>query len=163
MIKILFVCKGNICRSPTAEGVFRKRVEQAGLTNLIGIDSAGTHHCHVGKQPDDRTRAVAKRRGVDLDGMRARCLRSEDFQEFDYILTMVRKNLARINMDYPEQQLEKAQLFLDYGKPYSEKDVPDPYYGGHDDFERVLDIIEEKAGELLEYLIEKHALRSCIN
>lgn len=150
-ISVLFVCMGNICRSPTAEGVFRYHAEQAGLADRLEIDSAGTHAYHVGEPADHRARAAAERRGMSLDGIRARRVSAQDFQRFDYIIAMDQENLARLRDEAPEEHSARLHLFLEFAAG-SETDVPDPYYGGAAGFERVLDLVEDASRGLLETL-----------
>lgn len=150
-ISVLFVCMGNICRSPTAEGVFRYHVEGAGLAEHIDIDSAGTHAYHVGEPADRRARAAAERRGMSLDGIRARRVKSDDFERFDHILAMDEDNLARLADEAPAEHRHKLRLFLEFAKN-GEREVPDPYYGGAAGFERVLDLVDEASRGLLETL-----------
>jgi len=150
-IKILFVCMGNICRSPTAEGVFRFHAEQAGMAERLYIDSAGTHAYHTGEPPDRRARAAAERRGMSLEGISARRVSNEDFERFDYIIAMDEDNLARLHDEAPEEHHTKLSLFLEFGES-GEREVPDPYYGGSAGFERVLDLVEEASRGLLETL-----------
>ena len=140
---------GNICRSPTAEGVFRHHVTEAGLAGYIVADSAGTHAYHVGEPPDRRARAAAERRGILLDEIRARRVRPDDFSLFDHILAMDRDNLALLRDQADEEHHEKIRLFLDYSGG-REIEVPDPYYGGAAGFERVLDLVEDASKGLLE-------------
>ncbi|NIV18805.1 MAG: low molecular weight phosphotyrosine protein phosphatase [Woeseiaceae bacterium] len=154
-ISVLFVCMGNICRSPTAEGVFRQRVADAGLADRIHTDSAGTHAYHVGEPPDHRARSAAERRGVSLEDLRARRVSSEDFERFDYVIAMDRDNLALLVEQSDPRHHEKIQLFLDFSKS-AEDEVPDPYYGGAAGFERVLDLVEDASIGLLQVLREKH-------
>ena len=145
---VLFVCMGNICRSPTAEGVFRHHVNEAGLAEEIRVDSAGTHAYHVGEPPDRRSEAAASRRGVSLDGIRARKVADEDFEQFDYIIAMDELNYVTLIDRSPEEHHEKIRLFLSYtGGP--ETEVPDPYYGGAAGFERVLDLVEDASRAML--------------
>ena len=151
---VLFVCMGNICRSPTAEGVFRYYVEQAELNQQLQIDSAGTHAYHVGEPPDRRARAAAERRGMSLDNIYARRVMTEDFERFDYIIAMDEDNLARLHDESPEEHRGKLHLFLDFSAG-DEREVPDPYYGGAAGFERVLDLVEEASRGLLETLSRK--------
>lgn len=148
---VLFVCMGNICRSPTAEGVFRFHVEGAGLAEHFDIDSAGTHAYHVGEPADRRARAAAEKRGMSLDGIRARRVNSDDFERFDYILAMDEDNLARLEDEAPEEHRHKLRLLLEFAQS-GEREVPDPYYGGAAGFERVLDLVEEASRGLLETL-----------
>ena len=148
---VLFVCMGNICRSPTAEGVFRHFVEQAGLSDRLRIDSAGTHAYHTGEPADRRARAAAERRGMSLDGISARRVTVDDFERFDYIVAMDEDNLLRLRDEAPAEHHEKISLFLDFAD-CEERQVPDPYYGGAAGFERVLDLVEEASRGLLETL-----------
>jgi len=148
---VLFVCMGNICRSPTAEGVFRYHAEQAGMTERLDIDSAGTHAYHAGEPPDRRARAAAERRGMSLDNISARRVMIEDFERFDYIIAMDEDNLARLHDESPDEHRGKLRLFLEFGGG-DEREVPDPYYGGAAGFERVLDLVEAASRGLLETL-----------
>lgn len=151
-VSVLFVCMGNICRSPTAEGVFRKIVSEADLEKVIHIDSAGTHAYHVNDPPDRRARAAAERRGFTLDNIRARRVTVEDFERFDYILAMDEDNLLMLKESAPEQHRNKIGLFLEIAGSNQVLEVPDPYYGGPSGFERVLDLVEEASRGLLEVL-----------
>ncbi len=153
---VLFVCTGNICRSPTAHGVFLKMVETAGLAQRVRVDSAGTHDYHVGEAPDARTQAHARRRGYDLSGLRARQVADADFTTFDRILAMDRGHLKILRHRAPPG-FGGLQLFLDYATPSVGADVPDPYYGGADGFEHVLDMIELAAAGLLRSLAGERA------
>lgn len=148
---VLFVCMGNICRSPTAEGVFRHHVTEAGLSDTIIIDSAGTHAYHVGHAPDRRASAAAERRGISLGDIRARRVSDEDFERFDYIIAMDLDNVERLKDEAPPKHHRKVKLFLEFS-PGKEREVPDPYYGGASGFERVLDLVEEASRGLLETL-----------
>ena len=145
-MNILFVCLGNICRSPTAEGVFRQRVRAAGLEDRVHIDSAGTGDWHVGKGPDPRTCRAALQRGYDLSPLRARQVAAEDFQRFDLILAMDHDNLLRLKDIQPDHARAELDLLL---RRYGLGLVPDPYYGGADGFEQVLDLIEAASDALL--------------
>lgn len=145
MVKVLFVCTGNICRSPTAEGVFRRLVEEAGLGDRITADSAGTHGYHVGEPPDPRTRQAAKARGVDLSGLRARKLAAADFTTFDHILALDHGHLANLRRMAPAGSTAALALFLPDGQ-----EVPDPYCGDGTHFEEVLDLCERGARALLD-------------
>ncbi len=149
--RVLFVCMGNICRSPTAEGVFRHHAVQAGVADRLDIDSAGTHAYHVGEPADRRAREAAARRGMSLDGIRARRVHENDFVEFDYIIAMDRDNLAILQGESPPELHHKLKLFLDFTEG-DETEVPDPYYGGAAGFERVLDLVENASRGLLETL-----------
>lgn len=158
MIKVLFVCMGNICRSPTAQGTFEKVVKEAGLEKQIFIDSAGTHAYHIGEQPDPRTQAAAKKRGLDLSAQRAREVSLRDFEEFDYILAMDHYNYSSLKMRCPDKYKEKIQLFMDYAPHMGYSDVPDPYYGGEQGFELVLDLTTAASKGLLDTLRRTHHL-----
>ena len=149
MIKVLFVCLGNICRSPTADGVFRQVVEQRGLTEQIKVDSAGTAAYHVGNPPDHRSTLAAKKRGYDLSLLRARQAVAEDFAEFDYVLAMDHENLLNLKAIKPSNFTGHLGLFLDFAE-VSESEVPDPYYGGDSGFEHVLDLVEAASEGLLQ-------------
>lgn len=150
MVRVLFVCMGNICRSPVAEGVFRRMLESAGLASKVYVDSAGTHSYHVGAPPDPRSQATALRRGVDLRDLRARRVTVADFAEFDYVLAMDRDNFEHLLALCGQSPLRnRIQLFMEYAPALPEQEVPDPYYGGPNGFERVMDLIEEAAEGLL--------------
>ena len=148
---VLFVCMGNICRSPTAEGVFRYFVEEGGLSDHIEIDSAGTHAYHTGEPADRRASAAAERRGYSLTEIRARRVIDQDFEQFDYIIAMDRDNVERLVEQADAEHHGKISLFLDFGNA-QEDEVPDPYYGGAAGFERVLDLVEDASRGLLETL-----------
>ena len=150
-ISILFVCMGNICRSPTAEGVFRYFVEEAGLSESIEVDSAGTHAYHTNEPADRRAQAAAERRGYSMSDIRARRVRDDDFERFDVIIAMDRDNLATLVDQADAEHHDKIRLFLEYSA-VQETEVPDPYYGGAAGFERVLDLVEEASRGLLETL-----------
>ena len=151
---VLFVCMGNICRSPTAEGVFRHRVVEAGLADRIFIDSAGTHAYHVGNPPDRRASAAAERRGISLGDIRARRVSDEDFERFDYIIAMDLDNVEDLKDQAAPEHHSKVKLFLEFSSG-REREVPDPYYGGASGFERVLDLVEEASRGLLETLFRQ--------
>jgi Protein-tyrosine-phosphatase len=150
MVKVLFVCTGNICRSPTAEGVFRHLVKQAGLDHRIATDSAGTHGYHVGEAPDPRSQRAAKTRGVDLSDLRARKVTTADFADFDYILAMDHGHLTQLRRMTPPDSGATVALFLDYVPGAAGREVPDPYYGEGTHFTEVLDLCEAGAAGLLE-------------
>jgi len=150
-ISILFVCMGNICRSPTAEGVLRHFARESGLAERLTVDSAGTHAYHVGEPPDRRAVAAAERRGVLLSDIRARRVSDDDFERFDYIIAMDEDNRRRLLEQAPEEHHHKVHLFLSFAA-VSETEVPDPYYGGGAGFERVLDLVELASRGLLETL-----------
>jgi protein-tyrosine phosphatase len=154
-ISVLFVCMGNICRSPTAEGVFRHQVKQAGLAHLVVTDSAGTLDYHVGDPPDPRAQAAAARRGYDLSRLRGRQVTRQDFERFDYLLAMDRNNLAHLHRLGPQDHRAKAQLFLEYATNLDLREVPDPYYGPPAGFERVLDLAENASRGLLVHIQER--------
>lgn len=148
-MKILFVCMGNICRSPTAEAVFRKHLEVAGLASQVEIDSAGTGDWHVGKPPDERARQAGAGRGYDLESLRARQFSPSDFQRFDLILAMDHDNLQRLQALRGSESGAELDLLL--GRySLAQGVVPDPYYGGEDGFEEVLDLIEQASVRLLD-------------
>jgi protein-tyrosine phosphatase len=153
--RVLFVCMGNICRSPTAEGVFRHAVTSAGLEQRILADSAGTHGYHLGHPPDRRAQLAAARRGYDLANLRARQVTGQDFVEFDYILAMDLDNLSELRRLAPAQHHGKLCLFMDYSIARRGKEVPDPYYGGAQGFELVLDMAEDAAAGLLQHIKKK--------
>ncbi|AGA89382.1 protein-tyrosine-phosphatase [Thioflavicoccus mobilis 8321] len=148
-IKVLFVCMGNICRSPTAQGVFGKVVREAGFAERILIDSAGTHAYHVGEPPDPRAQKTARARGIDLGDLRARRALAEDFRAFDYVLAMDQDNYAHLARICPRGMEGKLRLFMEFAPELRIREVPDPYYGGGDGFERVFDMVEAAAEGLL--------------
>ncbi len=156
-IKILFVCMGNICRSPTAHGVFEVLVEREGLTHRIEVDSAGTHAYHVGKSPDQRAQETALKRGLDISHQRARKVKSRDFVEYDYVLVMDQDNFHALCGICPEGMEDKLQLLMDYAPDLRLREVPDPYCGGSQGFEVVFDMVEAAAKGLLEDLREQHS------
>ncbi|MCC7549315.1 MAG: low molecular weight phosphotyrosine protein phosphatase [Burkholderiales bacterium] len=150
MTRVLFVCTGNICRSPTAEGVFLHMIHRAGLHQFIQVDSAGTHGYHVGDRPDPRSLAVAARRAYDLSRLRARRLRAEDYGRFDHLLAMDRGHLSIMLRDSPPEHRDKIRLFMDFAPQLEHREVPDPYYGDNSGFELVLDLVEAAAHGLLQ-------------
>lgn len=143
------VCMGNICRSPTAEGVLRRKAEAAGLAHLLRIDSAGTHDYHVGSAPDARAQKAALGRGYDLSALRGRHVSDQDFAVFDYVLAMDRDNFHNLQKRCPEQYKHKVRLYLAFSRRFPNLNVPDPYYGGSKGFEQVLDMVEDAAEGLL--------------
>ena len=152
-ISVLFVCMGNICRSPTAEGVFRHVVKQAGMQDKVMIDSAGTHAYHIGESPDKRSQAKAKEQGVDLSKQRARKALAEDFEHFDYIIAMDRSNYEDLKrLISNQEQAQKLSLFMDYADNWNNTEVPDPYYGGSNGFQEVFDMVTSASEGLLEHI-----------
>jgi protein-tyrosine phosphatase len=151
-LHILFVCMGNICRSPTAECVFRAKVAQAGLQEKVKIDSAGTHNYHPGSPPDERSQAHALSRGYDLSQLRARQITELDYERFDLILAMDWDNLALLQADCPSQQAHKLKLLMSFASPRLGlgEVVPDPYHGNRADFEAVLNRLEAASAGLIE-------------
>jgi protein-tyrosine phosphatase len=157
-INVLFVCMGNICRSPTAHGVFANLVAQANLQHVITVDSAGTHAYHIGEAPDQRSQQTASIRGIDLSNLKARKVLVHDFAEFDYILVMDQANLNNLRTMIPRNTKARVQLFMDYAQRWQEREIPDPYYGGTQGFERVLDMVEDAAEGLLLHLRQQYQL-----
>jgi protein-tyrosine phosphatase len=151
-IKVLFVCMGNICRSPTAEGVFTKLITEKKLTSRFTIDSAGTHAYHVGNPPDARAQQAALKRGVELQQLRARKVHSSDFEYFDYVLAMDDDNYSILIHECPDEYKDKVKYFLDYAPHLGVREVPDPYYGEKLGFEQVLDMVEDASLGFLETL-----------
>ena len=147
---------GNICRSPTAEGVFRHIVEQEGLADHIHIDSAGTHAYHVGEQPDTRAQQTARSRGIDLSKQRARKVNANDFEQFDYVLAMDSDNHMILASLCSDDNSERLNLFLDFAEGRSEAEIPDPYYGGPQGFEHVFDLVEEASRGLIEDIRKRY-------
>lgn len=156
--RILFICLGNICRSPMAEGVFRRVVEEEGVAHLFEIDSAGLGDWHIGQAPDERARAAALERGMDISGQCARQIEPSDFQRFDLLLVMDGSNLAEARRRAPREAQAKIRLFLDYAPHLGVKDVPDPFFGGSEGFDEALDLIEEAAHGLLASLVDEETL-----
>lgn len=162
-VNVLFVCLGNICRSPTAHGVFESRIQSAGLAGQIRVDSAGTGDWHIGRPPHKSTLAAARRRGYTLEHLRARQVCSDDFDVFDYILAMDLNNLANLQKMAPVESESRVELFLDYHSDASMVEVPDPYGGGAGGFDRVLDMVETTVDALLAAIRERHALNTQAN
>lgn len=160
MINVLFVCMGNICRSPTAEAVFRAQVETAGLTRFIRIDSAGTHDYHIGDAPDRRAQTAGAKRGYNLSRLRGRQVGPRDFIEFDYILAMDTDNLSHLQADCPDVYAHKVGLFMEHSKNFLEREVPDPYYGSSAGFERVLDMVEDAGLGFIDHLVRSKNFKS---
>jgi protein-tyrosine phosphatase len=151
-IGVLFVCTGNICRSPTAHGIFEALVEKEGLAEFFTIDSAGTTAYHVGESPDPRSQEHAKKRGYDLSHIRARQVVRSDFEDFDFVLAMDGGHLKALLRQAPPQSRAEVALFLDHHPGPHTRDVPDPYYGGAGGFEEVLDLVEGGASGFLTHL-----------
>lgn len=147
-VSVLFVCMGNICRSPMAEGVFTRKAGQLGLTKHLLIDSAGTHDYHIGASPDQRAQQTMAAAGYDISNLRGRQVCASDFEKFDYVLAMDEHNLALLQR-MAGTNLHKVQLFLNFSKQFTGKTVPDPYYGGQQGFEQVLVMVEDAAEGLL--------------
>jgi protein-tyrosine phosphatase len=158
MVRVLFVCMGNICRSPTAQGVFERLVEEHSLADVIEIDSAGTHAYHIGEQPDGRASAAALKRGIDLSAQQARRVSPDDFDSFDYVLAMDRDNYDILAAGCPSGMASRLRLLLDFAPDLEIREVPDPYYGGVSGFERVLDMIEQASEGLLAEIRQQHRL-----
>jgi protein-tyrosine phosphatase len=151
-ISILFVCMGNICRSPTAEGVFRAKIEAAGLAHRVHIDSAGTHNYHLGSPPDERSQAHAQHRGYDLSVLRARQVTEADYERFDLLLAMDWDNLALLQSDCPDAHQRKLRLFMSFSEDALGEIVPDPYHGGSAGFEHTLDLVESASEGLVRHV-----------
>ena len=149
MIKVLFVCMGNICRSPMAEGMFRHAIKEAGLEKKVQIDSAGTHSYHVGSPPDARAQQAILKRGIDISGQRSRLVNDRDLAEYDYILVMDGANHTNLIRRASAAHKSKIRRLLSFSKKYPNLDVPDPYYGGTDGFEENLDMIHDAVQNLV--------------
>lgn len=159
--RVLFICMGNICRSPTAEAVFRHQVKAAGFAEAIYIDSAGTHDYHIGEPPDQRAQNAAVQRGYEMKELRARQVQMKDFEVFHHILAMDKDNLAILKQQCPPQYSHKLGLLMQYSERLSEQgEVPDPYFGGPQGFEKVLDMVEKAGRELLN-CVRSERLVSC--
>lgn len=155
-ISVLFVCMGNICRSPTAEGVFRHKVRQAGLEDRIHIDSAGTIAYHEGHPPDLRAQKAAEKRGIDLSSQRARKVSQTDFEAFDFVIAMDSDNHFDLDEICPPGYQNRLHMFMEFARNTDVTDVPDPYYGGTRGFDIVLDLVEDAAEGLLQHLRHKN-------
>ncbi len=149
MTRVLFVCLGNICRSPTAEAVVRKLARQHASELALEVDSAGTHDYHAGSPPDERAISAARRRGIEMSSLRARVVEAGDFELFDLVLAMDESVYERLCRIAPENRADRVRLFLEFAPQLGRRDVPDPYYGGTAGFEEVLDLVEEAARGLL--------------
>jgi protein-tyrosine phosphatase len=155
IMKVLFVCMGNICRSPTAHGVFEALVAQRNLAHRISVDSAGTHGYHTNQPPDPRTQQAARGRGYDLSGLRARQVVEADFLAFDLIAAMDRHNLDWLTKRCPPAHQHKLRLFLEFASGVAEREVPDPYYGGPQGFLHVLDLVEHASRGLIDEILAR--------
>ena len=155
-VRVLFVCMGNICRSPSAEGVFRRALVKAGLEHAVEVDSAGTHDYHVGHAPDPRACAAASQRGIDIGDLRARRVTAADFNRFDYVLAMDELNLEALAAAAPAGARARLGLLMAYAPSYPQE-VPDPYYGGRHGFEIVLDMLEAACAGLLQEIQQARA------
>lgn len=163
MTRVLFVCMGNICRSPTAEGVFKEFVRQNHLDGVVEVDSAGTHGYHVGESPDARTQRAAASRGYDLTNIRARKVAPQDLDYFDLVLAMDRHNVdSLLTISRPEHR-KKIRLFMDYAKHFDDDEVPDPYYGLGHGFDLVLDMVEDASRGLVDYILAKQNIAKSAN
>lgn len=154
-MRILFVCMGNICRSPTAEGVFRRLLAQRQLEAVIEVDSAGTHDYHVGEPPDPRSVEAARRRGIDLSSLRARLVEAEDAERFDMVVAMDEQNLSELQRRFDRAGHQRLSLMMSYAPDAGRRVVPDPYYGGARGFEEVLDLLEQAAEGLLTEVLRR--------
>jgi len=157
-VGVLFVCMGNICRSPTAEGVFTELVKSRKIDHLFKIDSAGTHAYHIGDGPDLRSQSAARNRGIEIQHLRARKVIMGDFEDFDFILVMDDDNHAIVTQACPKQHRHKIAYLLDFAPQLSTREVPDPYYGGTQGFERVLDMIELASEGFLQHLQQQKVI-----
>lgn len=155
-ISVLFVCLGNICRSPTAHGIFEGIVQREGLQARIRVDSAGTGDWHLGEQPDRRAMQHASKRGYDISSLRARKVIAEDFRNFHYLLAMDNDNFRQLKLLKPPEFEGHLGLFLDFSSQQEYREVPDPYYGGSGGFELVLDLVEDASQGLLNHIREHH-------
>ena len=153
-VSVVFVCMGNICRSPTAEGVFRDVVKQQNMSDVISIDSAGTHAYHIGESPDPRSQSTALSHGVNLSSQRARKVVWEDFDRFNYVIAMDRSNLENLKRLQGSDQPAKLHLFMEFAKGWDNEEVPDPYYGGGNGFEEVFSMVKDASKGLLQYIVD---------
>lgn len=159
MIRVLFVCLGNICRSPSAQGVLEKRIRDAGLAHAISVDSCGTAAFNVGKPPDPRAVAAAARSGYDISGQIARQIHDDDYASADYIIAMDRINLTNVQAWAPKDYQGELRLFLEYCPGGGNRQIPDPYYEDADRFDGVINMLEKAADGLLAYIQQKHQLQ----
>lgn len=158
-MKVLFVCLGNICRSPSADGILRKKLAEHGIADKVSVDSAGTGDWHIGKAPDERSQAAAVKRGYEISMLRARQVKAEDFDEFDYVLAMDHSNIENMQEFKPKGKVRtEPELFLKrFGTNTKVIEVPDPYYGGEEGFENVLDLIEAACDNMVLEIKQKIA------
>ena len=157
-INILFVCMGNLCRSPTAHGVFDEMVRTHGMEDVINVDSAGTHVYHVGKRPDPRAREAARNKGYDISYVRARGLSEQDYLKYDYILAMDRTNLSSLQVKSPLNEREKLDLFLNFHPEKTGQEIPDPFYKDSELFDTVFELVEQGCQHLLKSIRNRHQL-----
>jgi len=155
VVKVLFICMCNICRSPTAEAVCRHMTKRAEVEHLIECDSAGTHNYHIHEPPDDLAQQAALRRGYDMSNLRARCIGARDFERFDHLLAMDRPTLVLLKRQCPPSLAHKISLYCDFHEQYAGQEVPDPYYGHAQAFDRVIDIIEQITQSLISRLVQR--------
>ncbi len=158
-VSVLFVCMGNICRSPTAEGAFKRLLDESSLEISIRADSAGTHAYHIGHPPDDRALSAAASRGIDISDQRARKVADTDFETFDFVLEMDETDLELLLELSPADYHDRIKLFMDFAPQLGRRDVPDPYYGGSTGFELVLDLVEEASHGLLQEILTTSSVR----
>lgn len=157
-VSVLFVCLGNICRSPAAQGILEKRIEEAGLQGQIAVDSCGTAAFNVGKSPDERSLSASLRAGYDISGQIARQICDEDYEEFDYIIAMDRINLTNVTAWAPVNYQGEIQLFMHYCKNGGNSQIPDPYYKEADAFDGVIKSLEKAADGLLAHIRKQHGI-----
>ena len=155
MIRVLFVCMGNICRSPMAQGVLERRLREEQLEDRVQVDSAGTHHYHTGESPDRRGVAAARQRGIEIGEQRARPVRADDFLEFDLLLAMDCDNEQKLRAVCPPYYADRVKLVMDFAPDLREREIPDPYYVGGEGFEKVLDMLELCMEELMDELHDR--------
>jgi protein-tyrosine phosphatase len=154
-LKILFVCMGNICRSPTAEGVFKAKLQNNKLHDIVHVDSAGTHNYHPNSPPDSRSQMHALKRGYDLSNLRARAVNDDDFEKFDLLITMDWDNRSLLEQRGPPHSQHKIRGFAEFLTTSNATVIPDPYYGDEKNFEHVLDLVEEASEGLMAFVIRK--------
>ena len=162
MIRVLFVCMGNICRSPMAQGVLEQRLDEEQLRDRVQVDSAGTHHYHSGDSPDRRGVSAARGRGIDISCQRARAVRDSDFEDFDLILAMDSDNERELRAVCPPFYSDRVRLVLDFAPDLREREVPDPYYVGGEGFEKVLDMLDLCMEELMDELHDRLGQRDTV-